>query len=366
MSQTINLLNYDRLALRDYFTTLGEKPFRGDQVFQWIHQYGCDDIMAMTNISQALRKRLAEQAIVAAPEVALHQVSHDGTQKWLFRLFCGNCVETVFIPETHRGTLCVSSQVGCGLNCTFCATGKQGFNRNLSVAEIIGQVFAAYKALRTADNLRPITNIVMMGMGEPLLNTQHVISALNMMLDDLGYGLSKRRVTVSTSGLVPQMQELADAVDVALAVSLHAPNDTLRDVLVPINRKYPLADLMSACKAFYPVGSRQVVTFEYVMLRDVNDTPAHAKELAALLKTVPSKLNLIPFNPYPGTSYACSSAERINRFQKILTDSGVIVTVRKTRGDDIAAACGQLTGDFADKTSRRRLLMAKQPIKKVV
>ncbi len=357
-TQPINLLNFDRDRLRAYFSELGEKPFRGDQVLQWLHQYGCDDVNAMTNISTALRQRLAAITVIDAPISAYKQVSTDGTCKWLFRLDCGNCIETVFIPETNRGTLCISSQVGCGLNCTFCATGKQGFNRNLTVAEIIGQVWAAVRELRSANNPRPVTNIVLMGMGEPLLNVDNVMCALRIMLDDLAYGLSKRRVTVSTSGLIPQMTILAKSVDVALAVSLHAPNDALRDVLVPINRKYPLNDLIQACRAFYPHGSRQVVTFEYVMLRDVNDSVAHAKQLVTLLRDVPSKVNLIPFNPHPGTQYHCSTATAIAAFQQILMDNDIVVTVRKTRGDDIAAACGQLTGEFTDRTPRRRLLVS--------
>lgn len=355
-TQPVNLLSLDRQGLRGYFAELGEKPFRGDQVLQWLHQYGCDDILAMTNISVALRQRLKQTATIKAPTQAYKQVSNDGTCKWLFRLDCGNCIETVFIPEANRGTLCISSQVGCGLNCTFCATGKQGFNRDLTVDEIIGQVWAAVRELRSDTKSRPVTNVVFMGMGEPLLNPDNVISALRILLDDLAYGLAKRRVTISTSGLVPQMMMLADAVDVALAVSLHAPNDALRDVLVPINRKYPLAKLMQACRDFYPTGSRQVVTFEYVMLADVNDTLDHAKQLVTLLRDVPNKINLIPFNPHPGAQYTCSTAKQIARFQQILMDAEMIVTVRKTRGDDIAAACGQLTGDFADRTPRRRLL----------
>lgn len=355
-TQLVNLFDFDRQGLRDYFTELGEKPFRGDQILQWLHQYGCDDVMAMTNLSVALRQRLAEITVIQPPKQAYKQVSEDGTCKWLFRLDCGNCIETVFIPEANRGTLCISSQVGCGLNCTFCATGKQGFNRNLTVAEIIGQVWVALRELRSDTNTRPITNVVFMGMGEPLLNLDAVMTVLHILLDDLAYGLAKRRVTVSTSGLIPQMKTLANTVDSALAVSLHAPNDALRDVLVPINRKYPLAQLMQACRDFYPTHSRQVVTFEYVMLQDVNDTATHAEQLVRLLRDVPNKVNLIPFNPHPGTRYTCSTPERIAAFQQILMDAGMIVTVRKTRGDDIAAACGQLTGDFMDRTPRRRLL----------
>ncbi|MCD6056194.1 MAG: yfgB [Gammaproteobacteria bacterium] len=354
-STPLNLLDCDKEKLRAYFVEQGEKPFRGDQVLQWLHQYGCNDVMSMSNISQSLRSRLADTTTIHAPETAFKQVSKDGTCKWLFRLDCGNCIETVFIPEENRGTLCISSQVGCGFNCTFCATGKQGFNRNLTVAEIIGQVFAAVRELKSPENPRPVTNIVLMGMGEPLLNTDNVISALRIMLDDLAYGLSKRRVTVSTTGLIPQMRRLRQEVDVALAVSLHAPNDALRDVLVPINRKYPLAELMQACRDFYPPGSRQVVTFEYVMLQDVNDSLSQAKQLARLLRDVPSKINLIPFNPYPGTTYQCSTRERLADFQQCLMAAGLVATIRKTRGDDIAAACGQLVGDFADKTPRRRL-----------
>ena len=348
-----NLLDLDRQGLADYFTALGEQPFRAAQVLQWMHHYGVDDFDAMTNISKALRERLKQCAEIRAPEIALDQLSDDGTRKWLLRLADGNCIETVFIPDEGRGTLCVSSQVGCALDCSFCATGKQGFNRNLTVAEIIGQVWVTNKALgRDPKGDRIITNVVMMGMGEPLLNFDNVVRAMNIMLDDLGYGLSKRRVTLSTAGVVPALDRLKALSPVSLAVSLHAPNDALRDELVPLNKKYPLKDLLDACRRYVEDETRRTITFEYVMLEGVNDSPDLARQLVELLKDMPAKVNLIPFNPFPDTRYLRSRPEAIARFRDILMQADLITLTRKTRGDDIDAACGQLAGRVQDRTKR--------------
>jgi 23S rRNA (adenine2503-C2)-methyltransferase len=316
----------------------------------------------MTNLSKTLRQKLMDNANIALPEVAFSQMAQDGTYKWLFRLSCGNSIETVYIPEKTRGTLCVSSQVGCGLTCSFCSTAKQGFNRNLSTAEIIGQVWLAVRALSAQQGAhdRKVTNVVMMGMGEPLLNFDAVVPAMSMMMDDFAYGLSKRRVTLSTSGLVPQMEQLKQVSDVALAVSLHAPTDALRNELVPINRKYPLALLMETCKTYFPADSRRRVTFEYVMLKGVNDTLAHAKALVKLIAEVPCKVNLIPFNPFPMTQYERSTTESILQFRDYLQSKEVNTTIRKTRGDDIDAACGQLAGSLKDRTSRSARWKAKE------
>ncbi len=345
----LNLLGLDRKALEAFCVELGEKPFRASQLLQWIYQRGVDDFEAMTNLSKALRTRLAETCEIRPPEIALAQHSADGTCKWLLQVDEKNRIETVFIPEEGRGTLCVSSQVGCTLACSFCSTAQQGFNRNLSAAEIIGQVWVARRELGEGR----ITNVVLMGMGEPLLNFDNVMSAVNLMLDDFGYGLSKRRVTLSTSGVVPALDKLGEVTDIALAVSLHAPDDALRNELVPINRKYPIRELLAACKRYVGVDTRRKVTFEYVMLDGINDTPAHARALIRLLSHVPSKVNLIPFNPFPGSSYRCSSPETIRRFSDTLHQAGLVTTTRKTRGDDIDAACGQLVGRVNDKTSRR-------------
>jgi 23S rRNA (adenine2503-C2)-methyltransferase len=353
--QTVNLLDFDSPGLANYLADLGEKPFRAQQLVKWIYQQDIDDFDEMTNLSKALRGRLSELATVRLPEVALDQQSDDGSRKFLFRLEDGNCIETVYIPESDRGTLCVSSQVGCALNCSFCSTATQGFNRNLSVGEIIGQVLLAKRILmRDGAGERPVTNVVMMGMGEPLLNFENVTSAMRLMLDDLAFGLSRRRVTLSTSGVVPEMVRLKDVLPVSLAVSLHAANDDLRNELVPINKKYPLKELLDACR-HYVAGdsSRRRVTFEYVMLDGVNDTDADARALLKLLKHVPSKMNLIPFNPFPHTQYQCSPQKRIDRFRNILHEGGIVTVTRKTRGDDIDAACGQLAGDFKDRTRRR-------------
>ena len=352
----INLLNFDLPGLTRYFAEIGEKPFRAKQVLRWIHQMGASEFGQMTDLAKSLRENLAQHATITAPQVRDTLRSDDGTVKWLLDTGAGNAVETVFIPEDERGTLCISSQVGCALACTFCATGRQGFNRNLSVAEIIGQLWLANKALgHDPKGERIISNVVMMGMGEPLTNFENVVTALNIMLDDHAYGLSRRRVTVSTSGVVPAMDRLAAACPVALAVSLHAPNDALRDVLVPINRKYPLAELMAACQRYLSVAPRDFITFEYVMLDGVNDSLAHAAQLIALTREVPCKFNLIPFNAFPDSGYVRSTPEAIRRFRAVLQQAGYVVTTRKTRGDDIDAACGQLAGQVQDKT-RRTLL----------
>lgn len=353
--EKINLLNFSLEGLRNFYADLGEPAFRALQTFKWIHQSGIDDFNAMTNLSKPLRQRLQQIAEIRAPEIVMDQPSADGTRKWLLRLDDGQCIETVFIPEEGRGTLCVSSQVGCALDCTFCATARQGFNRNLSIAEIIGQVWLAERLVKPGSGKRGITNVVLMGMGEPLLNFDAVVEAMRMMLDDNAYGLSKRRVTLSTSGVVPALDRLGDQVDVALAVSLHAPNNELRNRLVPLNRKYPIADLMAACQRYLAKkAQRDRVTFEYVMIRDVNDSPAHARELAQLLQDVPAKVNLIPFNPFSDSDYQRSSLSAINRFRDILLEHNIYTITRKTRGDDIDAACGQLAGQVQDK-SRRHL-----------
>ena len=343
----VNLLDYDLPGLTSYFAELGEKPFRAKQVLRWLHHYGAADL------AKSLRTKLNDVASIVPPQIMAEQASVDGTRKWLLDVGSMNGVETVFIPDDGRGTLCISSQVGCALECTFCSTGRQGFNRNLSVAEIIGQLWWANRALgHDPKGDRTITNVVMMGMGEPLANYANVVTALNLMLDDNAYGLSRRRVTVSTSGLVPAMDRLREDCPVALAVSLHAPNDKLRDEIVPINKKYPLAELMAACQRYLEKAPRDFVTFEYVMLEGVNDQPVHAHQLVQLVKDVPCKFNLIPFNPFPNSGYLCSKTDTIRRFRDILMQAGHVVTIRKTRGDDIDAACGQLAGQVQDKTKR--------------
>ncbi len=361
---TVNLLDLDQPKLAAFFAELGEKPFRAKQLMRWMHHFGVIDFGQMTDVAKTLREKLAQVAVIQPPQVKLEQISEDGTRKWLIDVGAGNGVETVFIPEADRGTLCVSSQVGCALECTFCSTGRQGFNRNLSVSEIIGQLWLANKALgrdprdQTEEGReRIISNVVMMGMGEPLANFDNVVTALNIMLDDSAYGLSRRRVTVSTSGLVPAIDRLRDECPVALAVSLHAPNDALRDVIVPINKKYPLAELMAACRRYLVKAPRDFVTFEYVMLDGVNDTVEHAKQLLELVRDVPCKFNLIPFNPFPSSGYATSKSENIRRFRDILMQAGYVVTTRKTRGEDIDAACGQLAGKVKDKTRRQAKYM---------
>ena len=362
----VNLLGLTPTELQAFCTKLGEKPYRAKQLLRWIHHAGADDFAAMTDISKALRERLQQEATIAAPAVRRDTTAADGTRKWLLDVGAGNAIETVFIPEAERGTLCVSSQAGCALECSFCSTGRQGFNRNLTVAEIVGQLWLANRALgRGVTDERPITNVVMMGMGEPLANFDNVVAAMRLMLDDSAYGLSRRRVTLSTSGLVPAIDRLGEACPVALAVSLHAPNDALRNELVPINRKYPIRELLAACVRYIEKAPRDFVTFEYVMLAGVNDSVAHARELVQVLTDVPCKVNLIPFNPFPGSGYARSAAEDVARFRDVLAAADLITTVRKTRGHDIDAACGQLAGEVLDRTRReaRRAARVDAPTK---
>ncbi len=349
----INLLDLDLDQMREFFISMGEKPFRAEQILKWIYHAGITDFSEMTNLSLALRQRLPTLAVIETPRILREQKSNDGTVKWLMGFGGGNAIETVVIPERRRGTLCISSEVGCALNCTFCSTGAQGFSRNLSAGEIIGQVWLAAKALGHERNgVRRITNVVLMGMGEPLLNLDAVLPALSLLRDDLGFGLAAKRVTLSTAGLVPGIDRLRDSIDVALAVSLHAPVDELREELVPLNRKYPIQQLMDACSRYVSDKHKRSVTFEYTLIDGVNDHPEHARELVKLLRRLPSKLNLIPFNPFPGTHYRCSSEKRIRQFQEIVMAGGLIATVRKTRGDDIDAACGQLVGKVLDRTRR--------------
>ncbi len=351
-----NLLGLTQQEMEKFFDSIGEKRFRAGQVMKWIHHFGVDDFDAMTNVSKALRDKLKAIAEVRGPEVVSEDISSDGTRKWVVRVASGSCVETVYIPQGKRGTLCVSSQAGCALDCSFCSTGKQGFNSNLTAAEVIGQVWIANKSFgsvpATVD--RAITNVVMMGMGEPLLNLTNVVPAMEIMLDDFGFGLSKRRVTLSTSGVVPALDKLGDMIDVALAISLHAPNDTIRDEIVPINKKYNIETFLNSVRGYISKSNANQgrVTIEYVMLDHVNDGTEHAHELAALLKDTPCKINLIPWNPFPGAPYGRSSNSRIDRFSKVLMEYGFTTIVRKTRGDDIDAACGQLAGDVIDRTKR--------------
>jgi len=346
----VNLLDLGIEELKKFLSSLDEPPYRAQQIIQWIHQRGVTDFDLMTNLSKSLRVKLAAHSTIEFPAISLERASQDGTYKWLLRLPDGNSIETVFIPERDRGTLCVSSQVGCGLNCSFCSTGKEGFNRNLSLGEIIGQVWIAARQLEKYGNAK-VTNVVMMGMGEPLLNYDPVIGAMALMLDDLAYGLSKYRVTLSTSGVIPAMEKLKTDSPVALAVSLHAPTNELRNELVPLNKRYPLEQLMPVCKNFFPVGSKRVVTFEYVMLAGINDSEAQARQLVRIL-TFPCKVNLIPFNPFPNTQYTRSDDATIERFRQILLAAGINAWTRKTRGGDIDGACGQLAGEFKDKTGR--------------
>ncbi len=366
-----NLLGYDLAHMKAFFAEINEKPFRAVQVLKWIHQFGVDDFAKMSNVSQALRAKLADIAQIKAPEIIMEQKASDGTIKWLMRLEGGNSIETVFIPEDNRGTLCVSSQVGCALDCGFCSTAKQGFNRNLSSDEIIAQLWVAHRTLnqladhseaRTKGNSqqkiqdsknRAVTNVVLMGMGEPLLNFNNVVEAIHLMLEDHAYGLSKRRVTISTAGVVPALKRLREECDVSLAISLHAPNDQIRDQIVPLNKKYPIKELLSACQYYFSGDTKKKqFTVEYVMLAGVNDSEKNARELVALLKKMPCKINLIPFNPFPNSNFSCSSSQVINRFKDILYKAGYVVVVRKTRGDDIDAACGQLAGKVRDKSRR--------------
>jgi 23S rRNA (adenine2503-C2)-methyltransferase len=373
----INLLNFDPEGMSEYIASLQEKPFRAQQLMRWVHQRGEADIAQMSDLAKTFRATLAEKACVSALPVISDQQAADGTRKWLLDVADGNAVEMVYIPEDDRGTLCISSQAGCAVNCSFCSTGKQGFSRNLTLGEIIGQLWMAEHTLRKEPDAikridsydgtpldehegRVISNVVMMGMGEPLLNYEPVVGAMRLMLSDNAYGLSRRRVTLSTSGVVPMMDRLANDLPVALAVSLHAPNDALRDELVPINKKYPLKELMAACMRYLPFAPRDFLTFEYCMLDGVNDSDQHAKELVELLKKIPCKLNLIPFNPFPDSGLKKSSPARVQDFAKRLMDAGIITTVRKTRGDDIAAACGQLAGDVKDRTNvKQRMQVVK-------
>ncbi len=350
----INLLGLPRSELIDFFADCGESPFRAKQILKWIHQRGMTDFDAMTDLSKPLRKKLSDLSVIEGLRPIVENVSADGTRKWLLSLSDDNCIETVFIPEGDRGTLCVSSQVGCSLNCTFCATGRQGFNRNLTASEIIAQLWHAWSQLSDGGR-RPITNVVMMGMGEPLLNYESVVAALQLMLDDCAYGFSRRRITLSTAGIVPGINRLLADCPVSLAVSLHAPDDELRNRLVPLNRKYQIAELMEACRRYANADRRRRVTFEYVMLKDVNDSPAQAERLARLLNDVPAKVNLIPYNRVAGLPYERSAAETIDRFRDVLLSRRIMTITRKTRGDDVNAACGQLKGDFIDRTRRSAL-----------
>jgi len=353
---TLNLLDLDRQELEEYFSGLGEKSFRASQVVQWIHQKGVTDFQQMSNLSQALRDRLHDNTVIHLPDVVYDATSSDGTRKWLLQLDDGNRIESVYIPEDDRGTLCVSSQVGCALDCSFCSTGRRGFNRNLSTAEIISQVWLATGLIDEEKKPgRKVTNVVLMGMGEPLLNFDNVVRAVRIMMDDFAYGLSKRRVTVSTAGVVPAIDRLGDILDMRLAVSLHASDDELRNSLVPLNNKYPLRELMAACRRFIDKQSaRSRITFEYVLLDGVNDSDQHAQQLIKLVKGIPTLMNLIPFNPFEGSGYKTSPVKRVERFNNILAEAGITTVVRRTRGGDIDAACGQLVGKIEDKSRRYR------------
>jgi len=377
--EPINLLGLDAPALTQLVGQWGGKPFRARQLQKWVHQRNTSCFDDMTDLARDFRAQLTEQCVVQAPAVLTQQRSSDGTRKWLFDVGQGNAIESVFIPEDDRGTLCISSQAGCNVGCRFCSTGHQGFNRNLTAAEIVGQLWwARHELLKDIDSsrlaagekiadTRVISNVVMMGMGEPLLNYDPVVTAVRLMLDDNAYGLSRRRVTISTSGVVPMMDRLSQDCPVALAVSLHAPNDALRDQLVPLNKKYPLAELLAACERYLEFAPRDFITFEYVMLDGVNDSDQHAHELVDLVRRVHCKLNLIPFNPFPASGLKRSVAARIKTFSQILSDAGIVTTVRKTRGDDIDAACGQLAGEVQDRTRLSETMALKRsiPIKEV-
>jgi 23S rRNA (adenine2503-C2)-methyltransferase len=353
-AEKINLLGLPRAELEQFVSNkMGAKPFRARQLMKWIYKQGAHEFAAMTDLAKDFRAQLEEVACITVPEIMTEQVAEDGTRKWLLRMDDVQGIETVYIPEPDRGTLCISSQVGCAMDCTFCSTAQGGFNRNLSVAEIVGQVWLAQRELKGTRGDRAITNIVFMGMGEPLANYRNVVPAMRIFLDDMSYELSRRRVTLSTSGLVPQIYKLAEECNVALAVSLHAPNDALRNELVPINRKHPIEELLAACWHYLEKQNGRSITFEYVMLDGINDAPDHARQLARLMRGRPAKLNLIPFNVFPGTRYKRSSAAAILRFRDILNDMGVIATIRRTRGDDIDAACGQLAGRVNDRTLTR-------------
>lgn len=363
MTERTNLLGLDLNGLEAFFVELDEKPFRARQLLQWIHKYRITDFAEMSNLSKVLREKLQTVAEIKLPEVMHEHISQDGTRKWIIKLSCGNAIETVFIPEGGRGTLCVSSQVGCALTCTFCSTAQQGFNRNLDAAEIIAQLWIANEALgKDPKGNRVVTNVVMMGMGEPLANYNNVVTAMNLMRDDFGYGISWRRLTLSTSGIVPMIDKLREDCHVSLAISLHAANDELRSQIVPINQKYPIAELLAACKRYVVGQQRRHITVEYVMLDGINDSIQDAKDLVRILKGLPNKINLIPFNPFPGTHYKCSSRNQIVRFQQYLIDQGLVATVRKTRGDDIVAACGQLAGEVQDKSRRSERMKAQEVV----
>ena len=354
-AQKVNLLNFDAEGLKKFCEDLGEKPFRAKQLERWIHRRGASDFSEMTDLAKSFRAKLEKVAEVRGPEIIRDKTASDGTRKWLLSVGNGNAVEMVYIPQDNRGTLCVSSQAGCAMNCLFCSTGKQGFNRNLKTSEIIGQLWHAEHTLRrdlgiTDENERVISNVVMMGMGEPLQNLDAVIPSLRLMLDDNAYGLSRRRVTVSTSGLVRQIDKLGELCPVALAVSLHAPNDALRDKIMPINRKHNIESLLEACKRYLKVAPRDFITFEYILIGDVNDSVAQAKELITLVQDVPRKFNLIPFNPFPESGLKRSEPEAVQAFADRLNGAGIVTTVRKVRGDDIDAACGQLAGEIKDRT----------------
>ena len=351
----MNLFDLDQAAMRDYFTGMEEKPFRATQVMKWVYHQGVTDFEAMTDLSKSLRDHLAGNTDSPLPSIISEKISTDGTRKWLLQVDADNAIETVFIPETSRGTLCISSQAGCALNCTFCSTGKQGYSRNLSVAEIIGQVWLANRQLgHFASRKRIISNIVLMGMGEPLLNFDNVVTAVELITDDLGFGLANKRVTLSTAGVVPGIVKLSECSRISLAVSLHAANDALRDELVPINRTYPIRKLLAACRRYSEATGGEPITFEYVLLKGVNDSLDDARELAKLLKGFPAKVNLIIFNPFPGTEYSRSSMETTDLFRDILVNSGIITITRKTRGDDIDAACGQLVGRVKARAAHRQ------------
>ncbi len=353
MQERVNLLGMTRRELEEFFVSLGEKRFRAQQILKWIHQFGVDDFSVMSNIGKQLRATLQQRARITPPRVLEEHTSSDGTRKWLLQVDEGNSVEMVFIPEEGRGTLCVSSQAGCALECSFCSTARQGFNRNLSTAEIVGQLWLARRALGCDPRgERVISNVVLMGMGEPLLNFDNVVAAMELMTEDLAYGLSRRRVTLSTAGVVPALRRLREVSSVSLAVSLHAPDDELRNRLVPLNRKYPIAELLDACRDYISRDSKRAVTFEYVMLRGVNDSPGQARRLASLLGDLPAKVNLIPFNPYPGSGYSSSPPQAIERFAAVLQERGIVTITRRTRGSDIEAACGQLVGRIRDRTRR--------------
>ena len=365
-----NLLGLSRDKMAEFCVELGEKPFRAQQLLKWIHHQGVDNFDAMSNISKAFREKLKANAVIQPPEIVSQHDSADGTRKWAIRVTGGGLVETVLIPDGERGTLCVSSQVGCSLDCSFCSTGKQGFQRDLSAAEIIGQVWLAIQSFDAfpSNNKRVVTNVVMMGMGEPLLNFNNVVDSMSLMMDDFGYGISKRRVTLSTSGVVPALDKLGEVMDCSLAISLHAPNDELRNELVPINQRYPISELLDACKRYWAKQSdtHRVTTIEYTLIAGVNDSGAQAHELAQLLRNFPCKINLIPFNPFDLSDYRRPSKKVVNKFWKVLTEAGFVTTVRSTRGDDIDAACGQLVGQVADRTRRSQRYKASYNAAQVV